>query len=103
MIAHLRKCGISPPRPPLALPAALGRAGLSIRGLRRVWPRILGTAARCSESSSPSSSSSSSVRLPRTPQAQREVLLPSGRDLSASVVKRRYGATIDDEDDDEDE
>jgi len=30
-------------------------------------------------------------------------LLPSGRDLSASVVKRRYGATIDDEDDDDDE
>ncbi len=31
-------------------------------------------------------------------------LLPSGRDLSASVVKRRYGATIDDDDeDDEDE
>ena len=27
--------------------------------------------------------------------------LPSGRDLSASVVKRRYGATIDDEDDDD--
>jgi len=28
-------------------------------------------------------------------------LVPSGRDLSASVVKRRYGGTIDNEDDDE--
>ena len=35
--------------------------------------------------------------------AKRLFLLPSGRDLSASVVKRRYGATIDDEDDDDDE
>jgi len=28
-------------------------------------------------------------------------LVPSGRDLSASVVKRRYDGTIDDEDDDD--
>ena len=30
-------------------------------------------------------------------------LLPSGRDRGASVVKRRYGATIDDEDDDDED
>ena len=30
-------------------------------------------------------------------------LLPSGRDLSASVVNRRCGGTIDDDEDDEDE
>jgi len=60
------------------------------------------------ESGNPSSSSSSSVRLPRTPQAQREATVPPpewsrSERVGGQEALRRYGATIDDEDDDDED